>query len=99
MDLFTENYNDLYTFVYCIKIYFAARVTGPDCVHVVVVVGLVCLNDLWGYTLEPLMPGRSKVRFQTKRDTGVYAVRGWLRFTSRTCLLLRHDCASEPVSA
>ena len=41
------------------------------CAHVVVVVGLVCFNDPWGYTVEPLMPDRSRVSFQTKRDTGV----------------------------
>ena len=26
--------------------------------------------------VEPFMPDRSKVRYQTKRDTGVHAVRG-----------------------
>ena len=31
--------------------------------------------DLWGYAVELLMPDRSKVRDQTKRHTGVYAVR------------------------
>ena len=43
---------------------------------VVVVVGLVCVNDPWGNAVEPLMPDRSKMRSQTKRDTGVYAARG-----------------------
>ena len=37
------------------------------------------------------MPDRFKVRFQIKRDTGVYAMDG-------TCLLIRRDCASEPVT-
>ena len=32
----------------------------------VVVVGFERFNDIWGY-VEPLMPGRSKVRYQTKR--------------------------------
>ena len=52
------------------------------CPHVVVVMGFERFNDLSGYTVEPLMPDRSKVRFQTKGDTGVYAVRGWSRFAS-----------------
>ena len=69
------------------------------CLLVVVVVGLVCFDDLWGYVDEPLMPDRSKVRFQTKRDTGVYAVRGWSRLASGTRLFIRRDCASEPVTA
>ena len=37
------------------------------CPHVVVAIGLERLNDLWGYAVEPLMPDRFKVRFQTKR--------------------------------
>ena len=45
--------------------------------------------------VEPLMLDRPKVRDQTKRDTGVYAVRGMLRFTSGTRLLIKLDCASE----
>ena len=45
------------------------------------------------------MPDRPKVRFQTKRDTGVYAVRGRSRFASGTRLLIRRDCASEPATA
>ena len=51
-------------------------------------VGLERFNDLYDYTVEPLMPDRPKVKFQTKRDTGVYAVRGWS--------IIRRDCASEP---
>ena len=39
------------------------------CLHVVVVVGLVCFYDPWGYAVEPLMPDRSKLRRQTKRNT------------------------------
>ena len=39
------------------------------CPHVVVVVGLVCVNDPWGYAVEPLMPDRAKV------NTGFYATR------------------------
>ena len=38
-------------------------------------VGLERFNDLWDYAIKPLMPDRSKVRYQTKRDTGLYAVR------------------------
>ena len=37
------------------------------CQHVVLVVRLVCFDDPWGYPVESLMPGRSKVRRQTKR--------------------------------
>ena len=43
-----------------------------QCPHVVVVAGFVCVNDPCGYAVEPLMPDRSKVRRQTKRDTEVY---------------------------
>ena len=46
------------------------------CPHVVVVEELERFSDPWGYVVEPLMPARPKVRDQTKRDTGVYAVRG-----------------------
>ena len=53
----------------------SARASYRLCPHVVVVVRLVCVNDPWGYVVEPLMPDRSKVRCQTKRDTGVYAAR------------------------
>ena len=31
---------------------------------------LVCVEDRWGYAVELLMPDRSRVRFQTKQDTG-----------------------------
>ena len=61
------------------------------CPHVVVVVGLVCANDPWGYAVEPLMPVRSKVRRQTKWDTGVYAARGRWRSASRTRLFNRRE--------
>ena len=33
-----------------------------------------CGRALWVYAVEPLMPDRSKVRFQTKRDTKFYTV-------------------------
>ena len=49
------------------------------CSHVVVVIGLVCVNDPWGYAVELLMSDRSKVRRQTKWDTGVYDARGLWR--------------------
>ena len=39
-----------------------------------------------GYAVEPLVADRSKVRFQTMRDTGVYDVRGRAGFASgRVC--------------
>ena len=42
-----------------------------DCVTMLcLVVGLERFNDLWDYAVEPLIPDRSKVRFQTKRDKG-----------------------------
>ena len=69
------------------------------CPHDVVVVGLVYVNGPWGYAVEPLMPDSSKVRRQTKRDTGVYAARGRLRFASGTRLFTRRACASEPETA
>ena len=69
------------------------------CPHVAVVLGLVCVNDPWGYAVETLMPDRSKMRRQTKRDTGVYAASGPWRFTSRTPLFIRRACASEPANA
>ena len=65
---------------------------------VVVVVVLERFSDLWGYAVEPLMPTRSKVRFQTKRGMGVYPVHGRSRFASGTRLLIRRDCTSEPVT-
>ena len=46
--------------------------------------------------VEPLWPERLVVSFQTKRDMGVYAMRGGSRSTSGTCLLISHDSASEP---
>ena len=73
-----------------------------DCVphvRVVVVVGFMCFDDPWDYAVEPLMPDRSKVRFQTKRDTGVYAMRRESWFASGTRLLTRRPCASEPETA
>ena len=48
--------------------------------------------------VEPHMPDRPKMRDQTKKDTGVYAVCGRLRFTSGTRLLIRLDRASAPVT-
>ena len=65
------------------------------CPHVVVVVGLVCFDDPWGYAIELLMPDRYNVRFQTKRDTGAYTVCGRSRFASGARLLTRLACASE----
>ena len=59
----------------------------------------MCFNDPWCYAVETLMSVRSKVRFQTKRDTGVYAVGGRSAFASRTRLLIRRGCANEPVMA
>ena len=43
--------------------------TQPTVPHVVVVVGLECFNDLWDNAVEPLMSDRSKIKFQTKKDT------------------------------
>ena len=40
------------------------------CLHVVIVVGLVCFGDPWGYAVEALIPDRSKVRFHTKCADG-----------------------------
>ena len=34
------------------------------CPHVIVVMGLKRINDLWNYAVEPNMPARFKVRFQ-----------------------------------
>ena len=49
-------------------------------------VRLVRVSDPWGYAVESLMPDRSKVRRQTKQDTGVYAAGGWWTFASgRVC--------------
>ena len=39
-------------------------------------VGLVCVNDPWSYVVGPLMPDRSNVTRQTKRDTEICATRG-----------------------
>ena len=58
--------------------------TGPLCQlcsHAVVVVGFVCFDDPWGYAVGPLMPDRSKVRFQTKRFRDASA--------HQTCLCMR----------
>ena len=71
---------------------------GIGCV-LVNAVGLVCVNDLWGYAVEPLTPDRSKVSRQTKQDTGVYASRGRWRFASGTRLFIRRPCAGKPVTA
>ena len=65
------------------------------CPHVAVVVGLVCFDDPWGYAVEPLMPDRSKVRFQFKRDTGglrrarTDEVHFWDSSAHQTCLCKR----------
>ena len=58
------------------------------------------VSNVWGCAdQESLTPDRPKVRFGTKRDTGVYAVRGRSKFTSKMRLLIRRDYASEPVTA
>ena len=78
------------------------RYNGLDyrlCPHVVVVVGLECFDDIWCYAGNPLVPDGPKVRLPTKRDTGVYAVRGWSRFAFETLLLIRRAFTSEPVTA
>ena len=41
------------------------------------------------YAIEPLMPDRLKVKFQTKRNTRVYAVRDSSRFASETPSVLQ----------
>ena len=69
------------------------------CPHVIVVEGLVCVSDPWGYSVEPLMPDRTKVRRQTKRDKEVYTARRLWRFASRTRLYVRHTGASELATA
>ena len=66
------------------------------CPYVVVVVGLVCFDDPWAYAVGIIMPDRPQVRFQTKRDTGVYDVRERTRFASGTRLLIRRACVREP---
>ena len=58
--------------MYEIYVYIPYRM----CPHFVVVVGLERFNELLGYAVEILTPDRSKVRFQTKRDTVVCTVRG-----------------------
>ena len=67
--------------------------------HVIIVVGLERFSDFRGSAVEPLMPDRPKVKFQTKRDTAVYAVRRRSRFATKTRLLTRRDCASDPATA
>ena len=67
--------------------------------HVVFVVGFVCFDAPWDYAVEPLMPDKSTVSIQTKRDTGVYAVRGRPRFASGPRLLIRRACASKQATA
>ena len=69
------------------------------CRHIVVVVGLVCVNDPIRYAVELLMPDRSKVRHQTKRDKGVFAAHRRSRFASETRMLIECACASEPETA
>ena len=64
------------------------------CPHVVIVVGFVFVNDLWGYAVEPLMVDRPKVRFQTKRDTGLTP------YADGRVSLPGHVCSSDvPVQA
>ena len=41
-------------------------VPADVCPHIFVVVELKCLDDLWSYAVEPLMPDRPKVRFKTR---------------------------------
>ena len=53
---------------------------------------LDCFDDARGLGVEPLMPGRSRVRFQTKWDTRVYDGRGRSRFASGTRLLINRVC-------
>ena len=53
-------------------------------------------SDLRIMQVETLMPDRPKVRFQTKKDTGVYAVRRRSRFASGTRLFIKRGFASEP---
>ena len=63
---------DLLTNTYFKEVMFVSMYVGGYlrpcrlCPHVVIVVGLVCVNNPWGYAVEPLMPDRSKVRVQTK---------------------------------
>ena len=70
-----------------------------DCVPKLSWYGLSVSVIVVAIQVELLMPDRPKVRFQTKRDTGVYAVHRRSRFTSGTCVLIRRDCASEPETA
>ena len=65
----------------------------------VFVVGLEYYSDLWGYAVEPLMPDRPKMRDQTKKHMGVYAVRATWYFSFGLRLLTTRDCASEPGTA
>ena len=67
--------------------------------RVVAEVGPERFDDIWVYAVEPLKLDRPKMKFQTKRDTEVYAVRGWSMFASGTRLFIRLSCASEPVTA
>ena len=73
----------------------------PTVPHIVVVVGLECFSDLWGYAGRAIHAwlDRIKVRFQNKKDTWVHAVRGGSRFTSGTRLVIRRDCACESATA
>ena len=57
---------------------------------------LTVLVSFRAMQVELLIPDRPKVRFQTKKNTEVYAVRGSSRFTSRTPrLLIRCDSARD----
>ena len=66
----------------------------PIVPHVVVVVGLVCINDPWSYAVEPLMPDRSKVRNQTSGTRGFTPCAG-----GRGSLLGRVCSSDAPVQA
>ena len=71
-------FNDIWTSYFQSRTCNAKLLSSPA--DFVVMVGLESFNDLWGYAVEPLMPIRSKVKFQTKRNTGICAVRVEVRF-------------------
>ena len=65
--------------------------------YVPTLVRLERFSDLWGHAVEPLMPDRSKVRDQIKRDTGAYTARSRSRFDSSTRLRLSSFCFEFPI--
>ena len=69
----------------CKEAFAQDRASCRLCPHVVVVVGLVWVNDPRGYVVEPLMP--------------VYAAHGRWRFASRMRLFTRRACVSKPGTA